>query len=71
MASDTLEHAITTGVKYQNLSGAMLVWSPAGPDGRVDFRGAELTPDLVEEVEHQVGDRGGRVEVRLVARPRG
>lgn len=29
MACDTLEHAITTGVKYQNLSGAMLVWSAA------------------------------------------
>lgn len=29
MASDTLEQAITTGVKYQNLSGAMLAWSAA------------------------------------------
>ncbi|NUR58100.1 MAG: AraC family transcriptional regulator [Catenulispora sp.] len=29
IASDTLEQAITTGVKYQNLSGAMLVWSAA------------------------------------------
>ncbi|MGW3960686.1 AraC family transcriptional regulator [Amycolatopsis sp. NPDC005003] len=36
MASDTLEHAITTGVKYQNLSGAMLVWSAGWePDGFV------------------------------------
>lgn len=36
MACDTVEHAITTGVKYQNLSGAMLVWSAAWePDGFV------------------------------------
>ncbi|WP_327747737.1 AraC family transcriptional regulator [Streptomyces europaeiscabiei] len=27
MADDTLQHAIRTGVKYQNLSGAMVVWS--------------------------------------------
>ncbi|WP_371580436.1 AraC family transcriptional regulator ligand-binding domain-containing protein [Streptomyces sp. NBC_01314] len=27
MADDTLQHAIETGVKYQNLSGAMMVWS--------------------------------------------
>ncbi|MFD5858349.1 AraC family transcriptional regulator [Streptomyces chartreusis] len=27
MAGDTLRHAIETGVKYQNLSGAMVVWS--------------------------------------------
>lgn len=27
MADDTLRHAIETGVKYQNLSGAMVVWS--------------------------------------------
>ncbi|MGW4774805.1 AraC family transcriptional regulator [Nocardia sp. NPDC004278] len=27
MACDTLEHAISIGVKYQNLSGAMLMWS--------------------------------------------
>ncbi|MFE3030629.1 AraC family transcriptional regulator [Streptomyces canus] len=31
MADDTLRHAIETGVKYQNLSGAMVVWS-AGTD---------------------------------------
>ncbi|MFI2635432.1 AraC family transcriptional regulator [Streptomyces collinus] len=29
MADDTLRHAIETGVKYQNLSGAMVVWSAA------------------------------------------
>jgi AraC-like DNA-binding protein len=29
MADDTLQHAIETGVKYQNLSGAMVVWSAA------------------------------------------
>ncbi|MFL6109731.1 MAG: AraC family transcriptional regulator [Catenulispora sp.] len=29
MACDTLEQAVSTGVKYQNLSGAMLVWSAA------------------------------------------
>ncbi|MET9401792.1 AraC family transcriptional regulator [Kitasatospora sp. NPDC002965] len=27
MADDTLRHAIETGVRYQNLSGAMVVWS--------------------------------------------
>jgi AraC-like DNA-binding protein len=27
MAGNTLQHAIETGVKYQNLSGAMVVWS--------------------------------------------
>ncbi|WP_326573808.1 AraC family transcriptional regulator [Streptomyces sp. NBC_00481] len=27
MADDTLQHAIETGVTYQNLSGAMVVWS--------------------------------------------
>jgi AraC-like DNA-binding protein len=27
MACDTLQHAVETGVKYQNLSGAMVVWS--------------------------------------------
>lgn len=31
MASDTLQQAIETGMTYQNLSGAMLVWS-AGPE---------------------------------------
>jgi AraC-like DNA-binding protein/lambda repressor-like predicted transcriptional regulator len=31
MAGDTLQQAIETGMKYQNLSGAMLVWS-AGPE---------------------------------------
>ena len=31
MADDTLQHAIGTGVKYQNLSGAMVAWS-AGTD---------------------------------------
>ncbi|WP_035849932.1 AraC family transcriptional regulator [Kitasatospora azatica] len=36
MACDTLEHAIRTGVKYQNLSGAMTVWSAgAEEDGFV------------------------------------
>ncbi len=29
MADDTLRHAIETGVKYQNLSGATVVWSAA------------------------------------------
>lgn len=27
MSGDTLQHAVETGVKYQNLSGAMVVWS--------------------------------------------
>ena len=35
MADDTLRHAIETGVKYQNLSGAMVVWS-AGVDEEDD-----------------------------------
>jgi len=29
MSANTLRHAIETGVKYQNLSGAMMVWSTA------------------------------------------
>jgi AraC-like DNA-binding protein len=34
LADDTLRHAIETGVKYQNLSGAMTVWSTdMGEDG--------------------------------------
>lgn len=34
LADDTLRHAIETGVKYQNLSGAMTVWSTGmGEDG--------------------------------------
>ena len=57
MASDTMEHAITTGVKYQNLSGAMLVWSAAWePDGfvvRVELPDPALDPAvavfLIEE----------------------
>lgn len=57
IASDTLEHAIATGVKYQNLSGAMLVWSAAWePDGfvvRVELPDPALYPAvavfLIEE----------------------
>src|SRR2546423_5393580 len=57
MASETMEHAITTGVKYQNLSGAMLVWSAAWePDGfvvRVELPDPGLDPAvavfLIEE----------------------
>jgi AraC-like DNA-binding protein len=57
MASDTLEHAITTGVKYQNLSGAMLAWSADWePDGfavRVELPDPALYPAvavfLIEE----------------------
>jgi AraC-like DNA-binding protein len=56
-ACDTIEHAITTGVKYQNLSGAMLVWSAGWePDGfvvRVELPDPALYPAvavfLVEE----------------------
>ena len=43
MASDTLQHAIETGVKYQNLSGAMVVWS-AGRDDDAFILRADL-PD--------------------------
>lgn len=60
MASDTLRHAIETGVEYQNLSGAMVamvMWS-AGPEGdgfvlRADLPDSALDPTvgvfLVEE----------------------
>jgi AraC-like DNA-binding protein len=43
MSSDTLADAIKTGVKYQNLSGAMVVWSGGPADGGFELR-AEL-PD--------------------------
>jgi AraC-like DNA-binding protein len=33
MADDTLRHAIGTGVRYQNLSGAMVVWSAGAGEG--------------------------------------
>jgi AraC-like DNA-binding protein len=50
MADDTLQAAVTTGVTYQNLSGAMVVWS-AGPAGD-DF---ELRVDLPDPgVDHGV-----------------
>ncbi|MER6355343.1 AraC family transcriptional regulator [Streptomyces sp. NPDC001634] len=43
MASDTLRDAIETGVRYQNLSGAMVVWSATAEDAGYVLR-AEL-PD--------------------------
>jgi hypothetical protein len=43
MASDTLADAIETGVRFQNLSGAMVVWSCGPEDGGFELR-AEL-PD--------------------------
>lgn len=57
IASETLEDAITTGIKYQNLSGAMLVWSASWePDGfvvRVELPDPALYPAvavfLIEE----------------------
>ena len=38
MASDTLADAIEIGVRYQNLSGAMVVWSCGPDDGAFDLR---------------------------------
>jgi AraC-like DNA-binding protein len=43
MADDTLRHAIETGVKYQNLSGAMVVWSAGAGEEDDAF---ELRADL-------------------------
>ncbi|MEU5043880.1 AraC family transcriptional regulator [Streptomyces griseorubiginosus] len=37
MADDTLRHAIETGVRYQNLSGAMVVWSAGAGEGDDPF----------------------------------
>jgi AraC-like DNA-binding protein len=57
MSSDTLRHAIETGVRFQSLSGAMLVWS-AGPEDvgfalRADLPDPALDPRvsvfLIEE----------------------
>ena len=48
MAADTLRHAIETGVKYQNLSGAMTVWSTGvGDDGAFVLR-ADLPDPAVD-----------------------
>jgi AraC-like DNA-binding protein len=57
MAADTLEDAIQTGVRYQNLSGAMTVWSSCWDDAgyvlRADLPDPALDPTvavfLVEE----------------------
>ncbi|MFE2415779.1 AraC family transcriptional regulator [Streptomyces hokutonensis] len=48
LAADTLRHAIETGVKYQNLSGAMTVWSTGvDEDGAFVLR-ADLPDPAVE-----------------------
>lgn len=48
MADDTLRHAIETGVKYQNLSGAMTVWSTGmGEDGAFVLR-ADLPDPAID-----------------------
>jgi AraC-like DNA-binding protein len=57
MASDTLQDAIETGVRYQNLSGAMVVWSADQQDEgfvlRADLPDPALEPGvkvfLIEE----------------------
>jgi len=57
MADDTLRHAIETGVRYQNLSGAMTVWSAGEEDDgfvlRADLPDPALDPAvavfLIEE----------------------
>ncbi|WP_327321033.1 AraC family transcriptional regulator [Streptomyces sp. NBC_01235] len=57
MASDTLQHAFETGVRYQNLSGAMVMWSAEqGDEGfvlRADLPDPGLEPGvavfLIEE----------------------
>ncbi|MDO0916704.1 AraC family transcriptional regulator [Streptomyces sp. DT2A-34] len=50
MASDTLRHAIETGVRYQNLSGAMVVWSAGQADEgfvlRADLPDPALDPGV-------------------------
>jgi AraC-like DNA-binding protein len=50
MACDTLRHAIETGVKYQSLSGAMVMWSAGNvEDGfalRVDLPDPSLDPGV-------------------------
>jgi AraC-like DNA-binding protein len=48
LADDTMRHAIETGVKYQNLSGAMTVWSTGvGEDGAFVLR-ADLPDPAIE-----------------------
>lgn len=46
MASDTLADAIQTGVRYQNLSGAMVVWSCGPEDGAFELRAQLPDPAL-------------------------
>jgi AraC-like DNA-binding protein len=50
MACDTLQDAITTGTTYQNLSGAMVMWSAVREDGdfvlRADLPDPALDPGV-------------------------
>nr|WP_319769804.1 AraC family transcriptional regulator ligand-binding domain-containing protein [Streptomyces europaeiscabiei] len=46
MASDTLQHAIETGVRYQNLSGAMVMWSAEQEDEGLVLRADLPDPGL-------------------------
>jgi AraC-like DNA-binding protein len=46
MASDTLADAIETGVRYQNLSGAMVVWSCGRENGAFVLRAQLPDPSL-------------------------
>lgn len=46
MASDTLADAIETGVRYQNLTGAMVVWSCGPEDGAFVLRAQLPDPAL-------------------------
>lgn len=73
MASDTMEHAIRTGMKYQNLSGAMLAWSAAWePDGfavHVELPDPALDPAVaVFLIEEAFG--GAVALTRLTVGPR-
>lgn len=62
MAADTLQDAIETGVRYQNLSGAMTVWSAGWEDAgyvlRADLPDPALDPTvavfLIEEAYSSV-----------------
>jgi len=73
MAADTMEHAIQTGVKYQNLSGAMLAWSAAWePEGfvvRVELPDPALDPAVAVFLMEEAF--GGAVALtRLTVSPR-
>lgn len=64
MSSDTLQHAIETGVRYQNLSGAMVMWSAEQEDeglvlraGQGDHRGQAFFDQEDRDTRLQAGIR--------------